>query len=73
MVEDTAVIPLHCPMYSNGVRCNGVLNRKSVFSTDLGIHQGVDRNHITESFVCATCKYKVYRTYQWMEPPAPPD
>jgi hypothetical protein len=72
MVEDTAVIPIHCPMFYKGERCNGVLNRKSVFHTDMGTHQGVDLNHFTETFVCATCKATVYRAYQWRVPPEAP-
>lgn len=67
--EHVPVLPLTCPMYRGSDRCNGTLNYKGTFHTDLGIANSVDRNHFTESFVCATCKTEVQRTYQWMVTP----
>jgi hypothetical protein len=67
--ERVPVLPITCPIYHGRDRCNGVLNYKGTFHTDMGTANGVDLNYFTEYFVCADCKTEVQRTYIWMVTP----
>jgi hypothetical protein len=60
-------LKVSCPMFKNGEQCEGALELVTTFHTDMGIHQGVDRNSYTQIFKCPVCSAKVSRTYEWKE------